>query len=299
MAGPHTSQNKPLALPSLVGWGITTTNTFRNYLTEYRNLPQTKKLLQSMIKFSEMYKPPSKTNMGIGILKNIWGKEEIRKLKRAQIYMRNKDLITTKSEGHGKRIVVTSQGHKVFFKSYPLAKLRKTKWRGSWTLVMYDFPEKIRSKRDYLRRKLTRMGFGSPQISTLISPLPLEKPILELLKSRQLENYVWVLTCKKLWGLSDLKIAKRSWPLDKLNTLYGKLLEALPTAKEGGPKLLKEWGELFLATSTKDPYLPVELLPQEWLGGKCRKEFIKLGPLGPLHILLETLKGSDATPHTL
>ena len=270
-------KSSPVSLPALAEWGIDVTNTFEKYLKEYQSIPQYKKILHTMINFSDMYTPLPYKNLLSSANRTIAGANEIRKIKRAQIYMNKKELITTTDNKHGKRIVVTSRGHKIFYEDYPLAKLRKNKWEGNWTLVMYDFPEKIRSCRDTLRSNLIKMGFGSPQISTLVTPLPVEKPILQLLEGRELENYVWVLTCKKLWGLSDQKIAGRSWPLKELNRLYKALLEALPKVREVNTKsIIKEWQEYYLALVTNDPQLPAELLPKNWLGEICKKEFSKL-----------------------
>lgn len=289
MANKEKKTYKLSQLPSLARWGVETTNTFETYLSDYQNLPEYKKILHSMIRFSEMYRPLSKRSQHTFTSRSIAGANELRKIKRAQIYMNKKDLIITQDSAQGKKIVVTSRGHKIFYKDYPLAKLRKSKWEGNWTLVMYDFPEKLRTKRDYLRRNLTKMGFGSPQISILISPLPLEKMVSQLLEGQELKEYVWVLTCKKLWGLTNREIAKRSWPLTKLNNLYQSLLKALPKAKEKGPQVVREWQVCFLALATKDPCLPPELLIKDWAGDRCKKKFTNLNPLGPLGAFFKNL----------
>ncbi len=75
-------------------------------------------------------------------------------------------------------------------------------------------------------------------------------------------------------------MAKKAWPIiDELNTLYEELLEVLPRAKKDR-KLKERWREYFLAVNNADPYLPFKLLPKDWKGGKCEKEFVKLGSLG-------------------
>ena len=139
---------------------------------------------------------------------------------------------------------------------------------------MYDFPEKIRSKRDFIRRRLTDLGFGQAQLSILVSPLSLEEEIKKLIEGEALEEFVWVLRAEKILGLDDREIARRSWPLEEINMLYGKLLESLGKAKQSRG-LMDQWRSYFLAVNTADPYLPHELLPEDWRGHDCEKEFLK------------------------
>jgi len=240
-----------------------------------------------MIKFQEMYQPLRKGRWQVDIFDQIGAVNEQRRFRRAQIYMNKRDLINTFDEIQGKQIVVTSRGHKIFYDDYPLAKLRKKRWDGTWTVIMYDFPEKLRSLRNRIREKLTGFGFGSPQISILISPLPLGNPIQKLIEGEKVKNFVWVLTCKKLWGMSNIEIARRAWPVGELEHLYSILLDTLPLAKKKKEGTLVQWKEYFLAVSTADPYLPFELLPEGWAGERCQEEFVKLGVDGPLRLLLK------------
>lgn len=280
-------QEKSLA--SLSGWNIETTEKFERYLQNYEALPAYKKVLNSMIKFSEMYQPLRKGRWEVDIFDQIGALNEERQYQRAQIYMNKRDIINTFDSTHGKRLIITSRGHKIFYKEYPLARLRKEKWSGNWTVVMYDFPEKLRVKRKHIREKLRGLGFGSFQLSILISPLPLEDPIQKLIEGEGTEKFVWVLTCRQLWGMTDQEAAQKAWPLAELNDLYGLLLKAFPLAKEEGNEILFQWKKYLLAVNTADPYLPFELLPQDWLGEKCEEEFVKLGPKGFLHVLLRKI----------
>lgn len=280
------ARSKPQSLAKLAGWNIETTNKFEAHLSNFRALPSHKKILASMIKFSEMYQPIRKGRFQVDIFDQIGALNEQRRLRRARIYMNKRDLISTFDDLRGKRIVVTSRGHRIFYKDYPLAKLRRERWDENWTVVMYDFPEKIRGKRRYLRDKLMNFGFGSPQISTLISPLPLEEPTRKLIEGEKVENFVWVLTCKRLWGMNNVEVARMTWPIDELNHLYNKLLEDLPLARREKGEILEQWKEYFLAVNTVDPYLPFELLPEDWAGIRCEKEFVKLGFGGSLRLLL-------------
>lgn len=266
----NPKKNK-LHLASAARWDIKTTNLFEEYLRKYERIPSYKKVLSTMIKFEDMYRPFTRRRSIMGSLDMI---NEARQLKRAEIYMNRRDLINTFDSAKGKRIVVTSRGHKIFYKNCPLAQLRKKKWDGVWTIVMYDFPEKIRGRRDFIRRKLKDLGFGQAQISILVSPLSLEEEIRKLIEGEKLEDFVWVLRAEKILGISDQEIAQRAWPLEEINMLYKKLLKSLRKAKQN-KGFMDQWRGYFLAVNAADPYLPVELLPKEWQGYDCEKEFLK------------------------
>ena len=263
-------KNKP-HLASVARWDIKTINLFEEYRKNYEKIPSYKKVLGTMIKFEEMYRPLARRR---SIMGSLIGINESRQLRRAEIYMNRRDLINTFDSAKGKRIVVTSRGHKIFYKDCPLAQLRKKKWNGVWTVVMYDFPETIRERRDFIRRKLKDLGFGQAQISILASPLSLEEEIQKLIEGEKLEDFVWVLRAEKILGMSDKEIAQRAWPLEEINMLYGKLLKSLNKAKRSD-NLMDQWREYFLAVNAADPYLPSELLPQDWHGRACEKEFLK------------------------
>ncbi len=262
---------------------------FDKYLLAYTALPSHKKVLSSMIKFKDMYQPLSKRPGYPTPFIDLKGINAERRLQRAQILLNKRDLIATHDDIRGKRLVVTSRGHKIFYKDYPLAKLREKPWDGVWTVVMYDFPERERVARNAIRRRLMALGFGSPQISIIISPLPIEEPVQKLLEGEDVAEQVWTLRAERILGMGNREVARKAWPIiDELNTLYGELLEVLPKVKKD-KKLKEQWREYFLAVNSADPYLPFELLPENWKGKLCEEEFVKLGPVGFLKILLRKL----------
>ena len=262
---------------------------FDKYLLAYNALPSHKKVLSSMIKFKDMYQPLSKRPGYPTPFIDLKGINAERRLQRAQILLNKRDLIATHDDIRGKRLVITSRGHKIFYKDYPLAKLRENPWDGVWTVAMYDFPERERVARNAIRRRLMAFGFGSPQISILISPLPIEEPIQKLLEGEDVAEQVWTLRAERILGMENREVARKAWPIiDELNLLYGELLEGLPKVKKN-KKLKEQWREYFLAVNSADPYLPFELLPENWKGKLCEEEFVKLGPVGFLKILLRKL----------
>ncbi len=262
---------------------------FEKYLFRYDALPSYKKVLSTMIKFERMYQPIVKPMGYPDPFGQIKGTNELRRLKRSEVYLNKRDLVNTFDSTRGRRLVVTSRSHKIFYEDYPLAKLREKPWDGVWTVVMYDFPEEERVERNAIRRRLMILGFGSPQISILVSPLPLEEPIQKLLEGEDIADRVWTLRAERILGMENQEVAKKAWPvIDELNTLYAELLDVLPKVKKD-KNLREEWRTYFLAVNAADPYLPFELLPRNWWGEKGEKEFVKLGPAGFFKILLRKL----------
>ena len=262
---------------------------FDKYFLAYDALPSYKKVLSSMIKFKEMYRPISKRPGYPALFIDIKGLNEERKFQRMQIFLNRRDLVSTFDDAHGKRLVVTSRGHKIFYKDYPLAKLREKPWDGVWTVIMYDFPEEERVERRAIRRRLMALGFGSPQISILISPLPIEEPIQKLLEGEKVAEQVWTLRAERILGMENREVVRKAWPIiDELNVLYQELLEVLPRVKKN-QKLKEQWQTYFLVVNSADPYLPFELLPGDWKGERCEREFVKLGPAGFFKTILRKL----------
>ncbi|MCG2686359.1 hypothetical protein L6258_03255, partial [Candidatus Parcubacteria bacterium] len=87
---------------------------FRKYLEQYKTIPNYKKVLGSMIKFSEMYLPLRKKRWEIGLFSQIDELNAWRTYRRARVYMNKRDLINTIDSDRGRRIIVTTRGHKVF-----------------------------------------------------------------------------------------------------------------------------------------------------------------------------------------
>jgi len=275
-------------LLAISNWNLITIKKFNKYISKYNLIPNYKKLAYSMIKFDEMYRPIIKGGKYVDVFGTTALSNEYRRMMRAKIFANKKDLIQSYDKKSGRRLVVTSTGHKIFYQGIPLAKLRKEKWNGYWTVAMYDIPERRVHLRNYIRKKLIRLGFGCPQKSVYVTPLPIEKEIKDLVEKEKLEHYLWVLRAKNILGMSNKAVAKRSWNLGEINDLYDKLLRVLIKIKKRKKKtklLLEDWKLYFMAVNASDPYLPIELLPNDWKGIVCERKFLKLGPLGVLKAL--------------
>jgi len=174
---------------------------------------------------------------------------------------------------------LTNKGKKRLIRDFPIFQLQKKKWNGYWCLVIFDFPEEKRSLRDFLREKLISLNFGRLQKSIYISPYDLVEDIAQFLNNKKLLGKAFVLKAQHRFMGDACKLADYVWKLGEFNKNYLNLLEKLEHLKE--KKLIKK-GEVsllkqqFLELITKDPFLPVELLPVEWAREEVYKTIINL-----------------------
>lgn len=251
---------------------------FKKLLQKYQQVPTSKKLLHSMVRFEELYAPDygyqDLLSRTFPFLPDPFGNEEIRQANRARIYNTHKDLIKTTEGRRGKSLILTSKGRKVYFQKYPLAQLRKKPWDGNWTLVSYDIPSNKQQNylRDKLRYNLLNYGFGQLHQSLMVSPLPLEEPIQEFIEGERLEEFAVVMRSKRIWGFSNQEIARKAYDLGRFQLLYNELNDTFEQANKARADL-KCWRAYYLAVDNADPQLPGELLPDGWPGEGVRKKF--------------------------
>ena len=261
--------------------------TLEKYFLRLDSVPSYKKLLSTMIRFSQMYRPIGNT-FRANFDADVGGINAVRSIRRAQIYMNKKDIIKTYDSREGKRLVVTSTGKKIFYRAVPLARLREQPWDGFWTVAMYDFEERSRkSARQRIRRVLSELGFGSPQRSVMVCPLPVQREIEEIIKTKEMEKEVWVMRAEGILGMQNNAVAQNSWPLDELNYFYESLIDLYPKAREDN--LVQEWTQIFLAVDNQNPYLPKELLPEDWAEAACKQLFYQAGQGGVLKALFSKI----------
>lgn len=151
--------------------------------------------------------------------------------------------------------------------------LPQKNWDGKWYLTIFDIPERVRRKRDILREKLKLLGFGQLQASVWISAVNYLKNVERIVENYQLEPYVILAETDKLGKESSQSLANKVWNLKKLNEEYRNLLKEW----ERENKSERFWLNFkYLDILGKDPQLPEELLPEDWLGFKAHKIFRKL-----------------------
>jgi len=101
---------------------------------------------------------------------------------------------------------LTEDGEKAAEKiKYKLGKNKPKKWDGKWRVIVFDVPEKLRGKRDLLRRELNNFGFMQLQRSVWVYPHPLPKEFIDLWKAADIFKHCVIFEADKMENGEELK----------------------------------------------------------------------------------------------
>ncbi|AHV97412.1 PaaX family transcriptional regulator C-terminal domain-containing protein [Paenibacillus sabinae] len=175
-----------------------------------------------------------------------------------------------------------------------------TLWDERWHFVMFSIPEQHRSMRNSFRRELMQIGYGLLFDGVFVCPFNRENAVLELAAQFGLDES-WIRTAigELRHGPITAIDAERIWPVQTLNEKYAwfigwindKIKESsafIENSAELMPwdvlLLILEAGEAFGEILLEDPFLPKELLPDDWKMPKARELYHfyighKLAPL--------------------
>lgn len=169
------------------------------------------------------------------------------------------------------------------------------KWEGKWLLFSFNIPEKKRALRNKLRDELIYLGFGRLHANLWIYPHDIRDSCNEIISRLKIREHTAMFITNYI-GDDPKLLSFRAWNLDKLSSQYQKMIDKYKKqykdfkelnlsdssqwALEALVRLLKLKEEL-VELGTKDPYLPKELLPDEWIGFRLKK--VVLGYLELLH----------------
>lgn len=192
-------------------------------------------------------------------------------------------------------IRLTSQGSKKITRDFPLFLLQKRKWDRKWRVVIFDIEEVNRGARDGLRKKLKELGFGMIQKSVFISPHNVIQDMLEFIENVGLKDVVYAFEASNLTTGDVRKLTSKVWSLDTLSEKYREIIEKIEDShltiahdrvkllndmhRGEKIKLIRELREKYLIIALRDPFLPKELLPLDWLGDKAKKLIASLSKL--------------------
>jgi phenylacetic acid degradation operon negative regulatory protein len=165
---------------------------------------------------------------------------------------------------------------------------RHDPWEGRWYLLTYSIPESKRALRRTLRNRLLWLGFGALHQATWISPRDLRPEVEQIVDSLKIHPYVELFTAEHCGFSSDVEIVARCWNLEELNDYYGDFIARYaPAFQECQERLMAgnglEPAECFVQrfmlvheyrfSPYVDPNLPLELLPDGWLGHRATQLF--------------------------
>lgn len=148
----------------------------------------------------------------------------------------------------------------------------KRVWDERLYLVTYDIPETRKKERELLREYIKRMGAGMIQESVWLTPYNPHELLKEFIDERKLEGTIIVSDIGKdgSVGEEDIKdLVIRVYKLHDINRDYKKFLDTFGNAKE----FFFEVAFVYYKVLKKDPQLPFELLPSDWMGEKAHKLF--------------------------
>jgi phenylacetic acid degradation operon negative regulatory protein len=172
---------------------------------------------------------------------------------------------------------------------------RRATLADGWLLAVFSVPESQRDRRHVLRSELTRLGFGMVAPGVWIVPAHPQDTTAETLRRLGLESYADLFHADHLaFGDPADKIG-RWWDLDELERRYQEFIrahepalrrweerrsamQALPAqdaAFADYVRALTDWRRL----PYSDPGLPVELLPDDWIGIRAAEDFFALRAL--------------------
>ncbi len=177
---------------------------------------------------------------------------------------------------------LTSQGFEKLKEEIPILDFSGKPWDGRWRIVIFDIKEENKILREALRSKLLSLGFGMWQRSVYITPHPIEQEINQYLKSKKLFPFAFCLVAKRSQLGNDKILANYVWKLDKINEEYEEFIVQCQRLSEKLESKEGDFGEIrklwlkYKELIFKDPHLPKELLPDNWLRDKSRLAFLKL-----------------------
>lgn len=156
-----------------------------------------------------------------------------------------------------------------------------TRWRGEWSMVSFRFPDSERAAREAMRKQLAWLGFGQLTSSTWMSPHD-RLDAAEKLFSEAPASSIDLFHARGRGLAQDRDIAQRCWDLAGLNRDYGTFMRSfgMPTGEipTGAEALINRvrLTDAYRLFPFRDPDLPLELLPQGWLGHHAHHEFTRV-----------------------
>jgi len=203
--------------------------------------------------------------------------------------MARKGWVQASRHGRRSRYSLTPRGRSLLMQGKKrIFELPYTHWDGSWYLVIYSLPERSRKLRHELRKQLSWLGFGRLAPGSWISPHDRQAELEEILLELELQTYVELFCSRHLGHSSATELVERCWNLPELAAEYSRFVakhrpayESLKTKIESDQEPSPEvcFTHRFWVTHDfqpfprKDPNLPTQLLPPNWIGLDARRLF--------------------------
>lgn len=194
-------------------------------------------------------------------------------LKRTSRYLVKEGLIKVLK---GKQALpeVTEKGKRKIEQTIPMYNKRRS-WDGRIYLITYDIPESKNTQRNLLRRRLRKIGCVPMQQSVWITPYNPTKSISAIVSANKLEGLVVVSSLGRDGAIGGFKVSDlldNLYGLSQINKEYKKFIVRAGLGKEEKYKLVFN----YLSILKRDPQIPFDLLPENWLGDNAYQAFRRI-----------------------
>jgi phenylacetic acid degradation operon negative regulatory protein len=172
---------------------------------------------------------------------------------------------------------------------------RDEPWDGSWYLVSYSIPERRRHLRDSLRVKLLWLGCGAVTNGLWISPHDVRAEVEEIARALRIERHLEIFRAEHLGFSSVARLVSQCWDLPQINRRYDAFIrrwtanhercrecgiphargQALPPCATPADCFVRRFLLVheYRGFPLEDPYLPRQLLPDDWKGDEAARLF--------------------------
>jgi phenylacetic acid degradation operon negative regulatory protein len=203
--------------------------------------------------------------------------------------MSQKGWIKATKYGRKSRYSITSRGHALLEEGHQrIFEDAYTDWDGQWYMAFYSLPEDKRRLRHFLRTKFSWLGFGQLAPGTWISPHDRQVELMSLIEELDVQPHVDVFSGAYLGPSSIEELVHRCWDLAALEKQYLNFISKHQKQYEhylnqDSRECQSKREELFVrrfwlthdfqSFPLKDPNLPTDLLPDDWIGFAARDLF--------------------------
>jgi phenylacetic acid degradation operon negative regulatory protein len=228
----------------------------------------------------------------------------------ATLRMVQQDLLEVRRVGNKSYYTLTDSGNRRLEDGVRrVYAIRNHKWDGVWRILTYSVPEEKRDLRNQIRQELVWTGFGLLSNSVWVSPNPLEKQIMDMIKTYHLEPYTILFSSTSVVSHSDQEVVEKGWNLNEISEEYDQFINKYQEKYDEFKE--KIWNgtisdsECFIWRTNlvheyrkflfKDPGFPLDILPANWSGIKARELFwnihqlISVPAVRHFEILFETI----------
>ncbi|GLI01514.1 PaaX family transcriptional regulator [Phytohabitans aurantiacus] len=149
------------------------------------------------------------------------------------------------------------------------------RWDRRWLQVLARVPETNRAARHLLRTRMQWMSFGNPAPGIWVTTRTDRIKEAELaLDEAGVREQAQIFLCEHVGGGDLPVLVRQAWNLDEISQAYEEFVAEFSSPSSSDPivrvtRMVHAWRVL----SRLDPALPVELLPEGWIGIRAAKLF--------------------------